>query len=386
MIVYYNTRYAFHLLQNYEAEIRRDNGDTNLKAGLQNVFDKLGISEATPAAAHQVNKPSLALLSLFSSFSSDGSADTTILRKDSVENKEGTRNIDSYSSTQLPCPPTPINMDNSWLSDSEDEADAEEPVQLHKQGGSINAGLGTKQQMKRKLADKEDTVVKACSPSKKARLIADSPNSLATANRDYYAKTKQTKRSAGSASKGEKIQAHIRSKRDAAGDNQFRFNDLPWSKWHLAAAQEVPESSGKWKSVAQRGCNNTLWRTDLLRYCKAKMNKDLLATSGKELRSRTVTATETTWDGALFEVGVISRDSRNIRAVWLHATNQRKKRSAVPEMLSQPWYFGLTRPIKEPLTAAVKAGCKVYLRWALVKDVQKTKREILGQYDYLWRS
>ncbi|RUS82694.1 hypothetical protein EGW08_009531, partial [Elysia chlorotica] len=110
-------------LQNYEAEIRANNADTALKSGLENVFDKLGNSTTAPAASHQLSKPSLALLSLLSSFSSVGSGDTAILRNNSIDEREGSGTIEKHTSIDYSCPPTPINMDTEWLSDDESNED-----------------------------------------------------------------------------------------------------------------------------------------------------------------------------------------------------------------------------------------------------------------------
>ncbi|GFR62009.1 alpha-protein kinase vwkA [Elysia marginata] len=433
------------LLQNYEAEVRAENAAASLKAGLESMFTKLGgsqevtpadeaqegtaasdLQEITPAnEGHEVTpvvdadhatKTSLALLSSVSSFRSVRSADTDILNKDNVENEEDESNtrrpmVRIYSSTVSSQPRTPINTDNEWLSDSDDESyvpeaglssgdESDSAESCESQTSQTSKDVGTTKGLKRKREDTDSSAVKCCSVAKKARLEKHMTDSFKKQNCDRATgklhKTlaevdvgrKNTKKSLKFTSKGKKSQNLPRAKRHAAGDKQFRFNNLPWSKWHLAAAKEVPQDSGIWKTVGQRDCRHTLWRTDLLRLCEAKMMNALSVSDlGEELRSRIVPVnkhSDTKVDGALFEVGVIPPDSRNIQTVWLHATNQRKKRTAVPKLLSQPWYSGLTRPVKEPLTAAVKAGSRVYIRWALVQQVQKIKREILGQYDYLW--
>ena len=339
-----------------------------MNVGLENAFSKLGKSDSIPAAAPLVKKASLAL-SLISSVSSVGSADTTILsaRKD---------NVDHTDLREADCAPASTNTNNGWDSDDSDLI------------GSFRIILPPRK-MKRKIQDQKNDAGKGCSSAKKAK-IGNSVSSGHKTKKHIPTKGKVAMKRNGKKINpmriGQRSKIFQRSRRDAAGDKQFRFNDLPWSKWHLAAARQVPEGSGIWKTVAQRGCDDTLWRTDLLRLCEKKLTNDLVSNHGRELRSRMTNNKNNSRGGILFEVGVISPDSRDIQAMWLHATNQRKSRTIVPRMLSIPWYHGLTRPISLPLTAAAKAGSRVYIRWAVVKDVQTVKRDILTQYEYLWRS
>lgn len=391
------------LLQNYEAEVRADNAAVSLKAGLENMFNMLGESQPAAPDVDPLLEFAPVRLSTVSSFRSVCSADTTILHKDDNNNENEV--IMNGSSKNHLRSITPINMDIDGF--PLDEVDG---AGLGANGGEEVTGNGvTNNGLKRRNGD---CVRPDCNFVKRARFDDDSSlsswddtfasfriirppfstrnpiKSVAKGNQKRKAAKKVLKHKASPVKNAKETLK--KAKRHAASDKHFKFNNLPWSKWHLATSKTVPEDSGSWKRVAQRGCDDTLWREDLLRLVESNMMKALnLANQGKELRSRTVHGghcTDTKVDGVLFELGVIPFRSRNIQTVWLHATNRRTNRPAVPNMLRQPWYLGLTRSVKGPLTTAVRAGSQVFLRWVLVQDVQNMKREILAQYDYLWRS
>ncbi|GFO29340.1 conserved domain protein [Plakobranchus ocellatus] len=356
------------IFRNYEAEVRADKIGDSLGSGLENIFGALGKSHGDKDHANKspvVSTPSS---------SPQSSAVGVHLNIDKFQIQNGT------GSGQAMLNLLKRKKDNE-PSPSKHFCSFAKMAKLSNSAKHINTPEH----------DSVNVPVSVTTNNMATKKNANSTNNLKSpkkrrTNGQNSAKDGKPSKHTAKERKGQDSQSQ-RSRRECISDKYFQFNDLLWSKWHLAAAKNVPQDAGIWKTVAQRDCQKTLWRVDLLRHPEAKLDEEFFSQLLIPPRRKCKTQPSSFGTrGLLFELGVISPESRAIHTVWLHATNHRNKRKVIPTLLREPWYTGLTRSIREPLTKAVKAGSRVYLRWAVVEKVQTMKRKILAKYIYAWRA